>query len=133
MKRKLFGIPVAVVILAVAIPLVAFAAYRVLTFQGTITVAESVTTTAPLTWTATLYPGSSDVHSIILQNAGPTPVDVALGASVAPSGQGVSVSLSSATLTIPSTGQKQATFTVTTLASTSVTPGSYTVTATVDR
>ena len=129
MRRRLFGISI---ILALA-PLVAYAAYLVFTFQGTITVAESVTTTSPLTWAASAYPGGSDAHSITLHNTSGSPVDVTLVASVLPAGQGVTATLSAALLTIPSTGPANATFTVTTTVSSGATPGAYTTTVTVQR
>ena len=132
MKKRLLGIPVLLILALVGIPLVAFA-YLVLTFTGTVTVAESVTTTSPLTWAASAYPGGTDVHSITLHNNSPAPVDVTLIATVLPAGQGVTAVLSTALLTIPSTGPANATFTVTTTVTGSAAPGSYVTTVTVSR
>ena len=126
------GVPIILAIALVAVPLVALA-YLVLTFTGTVTVAESVTTTSPLTWAASAYPGGTDVHSITLHNNSPAPVDVTLIATVLPAGQGVTAVLSTALLTIPSTGPANATFTVTTTVSSGAVPGAYTITVTASR
>ena len=132
MRRRLFGVPIILALVLASLPLVALA-YLVLTFTGTITVAESVTTTAPLTWAAPVSPGGSDAHIITLHNNSGNPVDVTLTASVLPAGQGVTATLSTALLTIPSTGPANATFTVTTTVSAGATPGAYTTTVTVQR
>ena len=132
MKKRMFGVPIILALALLAVPVVALA-YLVLTFTATITVAESVTTTSPLTWAASAYPGGSDAHSITLHNNSGNPVDVTLTALVLPAGQGVTATLSTALLTIPSTGPANATFTVTTLVSSGATPGAYTTTVTVQR
>ena len=132
MKKRLFGVPIILALALAAIPVVVFA-YLVLTFTGTVTVTESVTTTVPLTWAASAYPGGSDVHSITLHNTSPNPVDVTLTATVLPAGQGVTATLSTALLTIPSTGPANATFTVTTIVSGGAVPGGYVTTVTVSR
>ena len=58
---------------------------------------------------------------------------VALAAAVSPSGQGVTATVSTASLTIPSTGPANAAFTVTTTIAGDVIPGEYVTTVTVSR
>ncbi len=129
MKRRIFGIPFLAALIAVAVPLVAFAAYTILTMTGQVTVQESITVT-PTTFTASMYPGESYTQSLTLSNASSVAVDVSFTSSISPVTTEVTLTAPNK-VTVPATGS--ATAQVSVVASKSAAPGAYVVSVGVAR
>jgi hypothetical protein len=123
MKYRILGIPVIIAVAAVLIPLVAFAAYLIVTLTGQVTVKESITVT-PTTFTASMYPGESSVQSLALSNASSVATDVSFTSSISPVTSEVTLNAPNK-VTVPATGSAMAQVSV--VASKSAAPGTYTV------
>lgn len=113
----------AIILVLVALPLVAFAAYTILTMTGQVTVQESITV-APTTFTASMYPGESYSQSLTLSNASSVAVEVAFTSSVSPVTPEVTLTVPNK-VTVPATGSITAQVSV--VASKSAAPGAYVV------
>ncbi len=123
MEHRIFGIPLLTALIVVALPLVAFAAYTILTMTGQVTVQESITVT-PTMFTASMYPGESYTQALTLSNASSVAVDVSFTSIISPVTTEVTLTAPNK-VTVPATGS--ATAQVSVVASKSAAPGAYSV------
>ena len=123
MKRRIFGIPILVALIAVSLPLVALAAYTILTITGNVTVKEPVTV-SPATFEAEFYAGETYTKALTLTNSSSVAMDVSFTSSISPVTTEVSLTAPNK-VTVPATGS--ATAQVSVIASKSAAPGAYVV------
>jgi len=128
-KRRIFGIPVAVIILFMLVTGGALAAYLVMTITGTVTTEEGISV-APTTFSATLKPNETASEIITVTNSSTEDIDVILEISVDPP-VGLTVDLSDASMVIPGSGSD--TFTIDTTMDNDAAPGVFTITVGVSR
>ena len=123
MKRKLLGMPLIAIALMVAIPLVALAAYTIITITGQVTVQEAITV-SPATFSANIYPGETFSQTLTLNNASNVNIDVSFISSITPVTTEVTLSAPNK-ITVPSLGSTLTNITIT--ASKSAPPAIYTI------
>lgn len=129
MRKKIFGVPIVVVVIALVIPLVAFAAYTILILTGEVTVSEAITVT-PTSFTASMYPAETVTETLTLTNAGSIAIEVNFTWSIDPVGPEITVTVP-AKVTVPGAGSTTADIKV--AASKSAVPGSYSISVGVTR
>ncbi len=130
MKHRIFGIPIlAALIVAVALPLVAFAAYTIVTLVGVYKVTEPITI-SPSSWTigapgVPFYAGETSTKDVTVTNAASVPIEVDLVETISgPSPAEFTVTFTKK-VTVPALGN--AVVAVSAKAGKSITPGEYTL------
>lgn len=122
MKYRILGIPW-LVALAALIPLVALAAYTIITLTGEVTVQEAIGVT-PTTFSATMYPGETFTQALTLTNAASVSIDVSFTSAISPATAEVTLSAPNK-VAVPGGGT--AIVDVHVVASKSAAPGAYSV------
>lgn len=129
LRRRLFGVPLAMaVLMGLGIGAV-LAAYVIITVPGEVTVEEAITV-SPTSFTATIYPGESHAEALNLSNASSVSLDVSFTASIDPATSGVSVSIPNK-VTVSGGGSAVANITIS--ASKSAPPGIYVISIDLER
>ncbi len=130
MNKRIFGIPfLAVLVMVLAIPVIAFAAYAIMTIVGTYNVTEPITI-SPSSWTVgtpgvPFHAGETSIKDVTVTNAASVPIEIDLVETVTgPSPAEFTVTFTKK-VTVPATGS--IVVAVTAKASNSTAPGAYTV------